>query len=808
MMDPFQSLFQNVMKSKWEEVIQSYEGDEGLHTAKITSSCDTALHIAISNGEVSVVERLVAIVYQTKGALSSQNELGNTPLHLAAYLGDAKMCHCIASRDTRLMGIRNHDKETPFFLAVRHGRKGAFYAMHSICVGDEGYTYSRGREGETILHSAIYGEYFDLAFDIITHYDKLVNAVNENGVSPLHILANKPSAFRSGSQIRGIDKLIYHCIFVDELEHKMMHNEAVNLQYREDSNYPENYHTCLITYNLLWGILRVLLGHSRQKFAHDEENIKHHKQVVQIHQEEEEEIPKGFLRYVLCGRRSANAERHQFEGYNKQEETTKRKAQGHEFLPKNYINCFNFVKLISKAMLVILGLGSKSVDKIKEKKTKHIWSMQIMEKLLDAASSYQYEYNGKRPSVLPHGKSTQIIPPTHPEVEGDIDPTKLDYDADNDGGGGAGAGAGAEEEAAAENPKATKGEERLECGKCKEMVCSVLGSLGLLKNNAALKALCSKGKGSTALDMEKKETPILIAARSGVVEMVEGILERFPVAIHDMNVEKKNVVLLSVEHRQPHVYKYLLDRKMMKDTIFRKTDKNENSALHLAARFGEYKPWLIPGDALQMQWEIKWYEFVKNSMPLHFFPRYNKESKTPKEIFNETHEELAKQGGAWLISTSQSCSVVAALIATVAFATSATVPGGVKGDNSGTPTLQNQPAFSVFAISSLVALCFSVTSVIMFLAILTSRFQEKDFGADLPRKLLIGLTSLFISIGSMLISFCAGHFFVLKNKLKYAAFPLYAITCLPVTFFAINQFPLYFDLIWATIRKIPQRSSK
>ncbi|KAL1559668.1 hypothetical protein AAHA92_09984 [Salvia divinorum] len=792
------------MKSKWDEVIQTYKENKDLHTAKITSSSDTALHIAISSGEESVVNQLVAIVYESKGDLASQNELGNTPLHLAAYLGNAKMCHCIASGDKRLMGIRNNDSETPFFLAVRHGRKGAFYALHSICVGNEGYNYCRGREGETILHSAIYGEYFDLAFDIMAHYGKLVNAVNENGVSPLHILANKPSAFRSGSQIRGIHKLIYHCIFVDELEHKMMHNEAAKLQYTEDAQYPENYHTCLVTFNLLWGILRVLLGHSRQKYTsethtHDEENtMKHPKQKLQTHQQDEK-LQKGFLhklRIVLCGTKNANAERHQFEGV-KQEESSKHKAQGHEFLPKNYINCFNFVKLISKAMLVILGLGSKSVDKIKEKKTKHIWSMQIMEKLLDAASPHQYEYNGKSPSIIPQGKSTQIIPPTLPEVEGDFDPTMSD-DHDH----------GAPEEAAAENSKAAEGEESLECGKCKEMVCSVLESLGLLKKNPALKALCSNGRGSTGLDMEKKETPILIAARSGVVEMVEGILERFPVAIHDMNVDKKNVVLLSVEHRQPHVYKLLLDWKIMKDTIFRKTDENGNSALHLAARFGEYKPWLIPGDALQMQWEIKWYEFVKNSMPVHFFPRYNNESKTPKEIFNETHEELAKQGGAWLISTSQSCSVVAALIATVAFATSATVPGGVKDDNSGTPTLQNQPAFSVFAISSLVALCFSVTSVIMFLAILTSRFQEKDFGADLPRKLLVGLTSLFISIGSMLLSFCAGHFFVLKNNLQYAAFPMYAITCLPVTFFAINQFPLYFDLVWATLRKVPQRSSK
>lgn len=200
-------------------------------------------------------------------------------------------------------------------------------------------------------------------------------------------------------------------------------------------------------------------------------------------------------------------------------------------------------------------------------------------------------------------------------------------------------------------------------------------------------------------------------------------------------------------------------------------------------------------------------QYVKDSMPPHFFPRSNKNGKTAKELFSVSHKTLVKEGGEWLNNTSQSCSVVAALIATVAFATSSTVPGGVKQD-SGTPTLENQPAFDIFAITSLIALCCSITAVVMFLAILTSRHQERDFHKDLPRKLLIGLTSLFVSIASMLVSFCAGHFFELKDKLKYAAFPVYAVTCLPVTFFAAAQFPLYFDLLWAASKKVPRRSFK
>ncbi|KAM7516324.1 hypothetical protein LguiA_005907 [Lonicera macranthoides] len=195
-------------------------------------------------------------------------------------------------------------------------------------------------------------------------------------------------------------------------------------------------------------------------------------------------------------------------------------------------------------------------------------------------------------------------------------------------------------------------------------------------------------------------TPLLIAAKHGVKEMVEKILENFPVAIYDTNFYRKNILLVAVENRQPHIYQLLLDRNIMKDTVFGKVDKDGNSALHLAATLGSHRPWLIHGAALQMQWEFKWYEFVKRSMPPHFFVRYNKRDETPKDIFTRSHSDLVKDGGKWLTKTSESCSLVAALIATVAFATSATVPGGID-EKKGSPNLENESAFNVFAISSL-----------------------------------------------------------------------------------------------------------
>ena len=194
---------------------------------------------------------------------------------------------------------------------------------------------------------------------------------------------------------------------------------------------------------------------------------------------------------------------------------------------------------------------------------------------------------------------------------------------------------------------------------------------------------------------------------------------------------------------------------------------------------------------------------MKRIVPQRIIFQANNKEKTPGEIFDESHKDLMKEGGEWLKSTSEACSVVAALIAGVSFATSCTVPGGTD-DKTGRPKLEGEPAFNVFAISSLVALCFSVTALIMFLAILTSRQQPRDYLRNLPFKLLLGLSFLFVSIVLMLVSFCAAYFFVLKDRMHNVVFIVYAAVCLPVSFYAAAQFPLYWDLLRAILAKVPR----
>ncbi|RWR75630.1 hypothetical protein CKAN_00402400 [Cinnamomum micranthum f. kanehirae] len=301
-------------------------------------------------------------------------------------------------------------------------------------------------------------------------------------------------------------------------------------------------------------------------------------------------------------------------------------------------------------------------------------------------------------------------------------------------------------------------------------------------------------------------SPILVAAKNGVVEIVKEILNEYSLAIYDEDTDKKNVFMLAVEYRQLDIYNIFLRQEYSHQSIiFQKTDKDGNSAIHLAATTGPNQPWPIPGAALQMQWELKWYEHVRETMPHNIFTTHrNNQGMTSKDVFEEAHKTMLKEGVKWLTNTAQSCSVVAALVATVAYASATTVPGGVE---KGIPLLRNTYAFSIFTISSLVALCLSVTSLTMFLSILTSRNEISDFHHNLPMKLIMGLSSLFISIAAMLVSFCAGHFFDLADHLQHTAFPIYAVTCLPVSIYAATQFPLYFDLIYSIIMPVPKRNN-
>ena len=66
-----------------------------------------------------------------------------------------------------------------------------------------------------------------------------------------------------------------------------------------------------------------------------------------------------------------------------------------------------------------------------------------------------------------------------------------------------------------------------------------------------------------------------------------------------------------------------------------------------------------------------------------FLPLLNKNGQTPEEVFTKIHEDLVKEGGNWLISTSDACSVVAGLFVSITFSTTTALPDGIEGNKHG-----------------------------------------------------------------------------------------------------------------------------
>ncbi|KAJ4974134.1 hypothetical protein NE237_007308 [Protea cynaroides] len=152
----------------------------------------------------------------------------------------------------------------------------------------------------------------------------------------------------------------------------------------------------------------------------------------------------------------------------------------------------------------------------------------------------------------------------------------------------------------------------------------------------------------------------------------------------------------------------------------------------------------------------------------------NKKGKTPRLLFTEEHKELVKEGATWMKDTTTQCMVVATLITTIMFVAVFTVPGVGKEEIDHGYIRAKFPI--MFVISNILAFCSSVASMLMFLAIITSRYAEEDF----------------LSMG-MMIAFVAAIFVMLPSQLLWVSFPITLLAAIPITLYALVELPYFYN---------------
>ncbi|XP_010275874.1 PREDICTED: uncharacterized protein LOC104610787 isoform X1 [Nelumbo nucifera] len=291
---------------------------------------------------------------------------------------------------------------------------------------------------------------------------------------------------------------------------------------------------------------------------------------------------------------------------------------------------------------------------------------------------------------------------------------------------------------------------------------------------------------------------LFLAVEKGNVDFIAEILRYCPQLARLKNEQHMTLFHAAILNRQDRIFKLILDLQVPLSIIYAYKENQSNNTLHLVAMLPP-KDRLnqISGAALQLRNELIWFMKVQGILPPNSHIEVNRDNKTPKMLFNETHHELFKDGEEWMKRTVDACMVVAALVASVMLSATLSLPGATKNDTGITIFIQHK-IFYYFVVSNMVSLLFSSASMIAFLSIYMSRFTEVDFLDTLPWMLCIGLLFLFISIAAMMTTFVSTLLMVLRDEIKWAMIPPASLAILPIAILSLRQLPILLDMMLST----------
>ncbi|CAL9020134.1 unnamed protein product [Prunus brigantina] len=234
---------------------------------------------------------------------------------------------------------------------------------------------------------------------------------------------------------------------------------------------------------------------------------------------------------------------------------------------------------------------------------------------------------------------------------------------------------------------------------------------------------------------------------------------------------------MAIKYRRLAIFNILKKSKSITSRLAYRIDTDGNTILHHAAYVSSYPVDAQGsiGPAFQLQEELRWMA--------------NNQGLKAQKLFEKEHANDLKLAKGWIKETAQSCSTVAALVATVAYAAAFTAPGG--NDNYGVPVLRHSTFFVTFAVSDIISLIFSLTSLCTFLSILTSPIEYKNFHHSLPFRLHLGFALLFFSLVSTMLTFTAAVVLLIHHQKMWTTSLIYVVALLPVSVFGLSQFPLY-----------------
>ena len=108
----------------------------------------------------------------------------------------------------------------------------------------------------------------------------------------------------------------------------------------------------------------------------------------------------------------------------------------------------------------------------------------------------------------------------------------------------------------------------------------------------------------------RAETPLILATKSGCVEIVEEILKAYPQAVEHIDDDGRNVLHVAIKYRQLKIFKLVTRMEVPMKRLGRKIDKDGNSILHNVGKKSKdvVSDEKMEGPAFLLQEELLWFE--------------------------------------------------------------------------------------------------------------------------------------------------------------------------------------------------------
>ncbi|KAI3951031.1 hypothetical protein MKW92_006915 [Papaver armeniacum] len=206
------ALYQAIHKNDRESVKIHLRDNPDAVTAIITSTGDTALHIAAVSGRLRIAKLLLQLM--PKEALEIKNNAGTAAISLTAQEGSIEIAKLMVEKNINVLRLQDGKDSIPLVLAATNGNEGMLRYLYSVTPKDE-LDPKSGKNGATFLTAAVTADIYDISLEVLQRYPQLAIAPDSDGNNVINVLSAKPCSFPSGNRHGFLQQFIYTSIPVE-----------------------------------------------------------------------------------------------------------------------------------------------------------------------------------------------------------------------------------------------------------------------------------------------------------------------------------------------------------------------------------------------------------------------------------------------------------------------------------------------------------------------------------------------------------------------------------------------------------------